>query len=220
MKPSISTHIFLFACIIHLGACSDNADVSAQAKQAIQPPQVAASSTTAQVNEPVSHPALPSASNGRSGTVKSARVGGGYSFIETDINGNTVWIATMATTVQPGQQIAWNDHAVMHNFTSKALNQTFDQILFVDRIRPASNINAHKQHGGVVLEMMSAAGYSYLKVDEKGRELWVAAPMTTVRVGQQISWSGGSPMRNFSSRALDRTFDEILFVNAIQVVSG
>ena len=108
---------------------------------------------------------------------------------------------------------------MMKNFTSKALNKTFDQIMFVDKVRNAST-PVSNSHSGTVVETMNASGYSYIQVDEQGKRVWLAAPETAISVGQTINWSGGSAMQNFSSRALDRTFDEIFFVGAIQVTSG
>ncbi len=64
-------------------------------------------------------------------------------------------------------------------------------------------------------ESLSAAGYSFIRVEQNGSSIWLAAPETSLDVGQTISWSGGSPMRDFTSRSLDRTFDEILFVGAV-----
>jgi hypothetical protein len=34
-------------------------------------------------------------------------------------------------------------------------------------------------------------------------------------VGTRVSWQGGSKMTNFRSSSLDKTFDEILFVQGI-----
>ena len=98
----------------------------------------------------------------------------------------------MATAVQPGQKIAWSDYAPMNNFKSKALGREFEQILFVDRVIGEQSASQALQQG-VVAESLNAAGYSFIRVDQ----------------------SGGSPMRNFTSRSLDRTFDEILFVGAV-----
>ena len=34
-------------------------------------------------------------------------------------------------------------------------------------------------------------------------------------VGSRVSWQGGSKMTNFTSNSLDKTFDEILFVQGV-----
>ncbi len=68
---------------------------------------------------------------------------------------------------------------------------------------------------GKVLETMASGGYTYAKLDTGGAEIWVAGPETALTVGQQISASGGSLMRNFHSKTLDRSFTEIYFVTTL-----
>jgi hypothetical protein len=63
---------------------------------------------------------------------------------------------------------------------------------------------------------MTSAGYSYIHVEQNGSRVWLAAPETAINVGQSISWNGGAPMRNFNSQSLNRVFDEIYFVSAVQ----
>lgn len=70
-------------------------------------------------------------------------------------------------------------------------------------------------HTAKVLEAISSAGYSYIRVEEKGRAFWIAVPETAVEVGEEISFYEQMLMENFTSRSLNRTFDRILFVEAI-----
>ena len=105
---------------------------------------------------------------------------------------------------------------MMKGFTSKAINRTFDQIMFIDRVTLASDTSP-SIHAGKVLEVMESAGYSYIRVEDQGQSIWLAAPSTKLTTGQSIRWSSGSPMRNFSSKSLDRTFDIIYFVGSVQV---
>lgn len=146
------------------------------------------------------------------GVVKTVKMGGGYTYAMVDIGGDDFWLATTMTALQPGQEIAWQDYAMMTNFKSKALNQEFEQILFVDQLIDSA---AMAQHRGVVAESMNAAGYSFIRVDENGHIIWLAAPETSIRIGQSIQWQGGAQMRNFTSRSLNRVFDEIIFVDAV-----
>lgn len=146
------------------------------------------------------------------GVVKEVKMGGGYTYARVDINGDDFWLATAMTALKPGQKIAWRDYAVMTNFKSKALNQEFDQILFVDRLIDSA---AMAQHRGIVAESMNAAGYSFIRVDENGESIWLAAPETSIKIGQSIQWQGGAQMLNFTSRSLNRVFDEIIFVDAV-----
>lgn len=70
-------------------------------------------------------------------------------------------------------------------------------------------------HTATVLETMSSAGYTYIRVEEKGKTFWIALPETQVSVGDVISFYEQMLMENFTSRSLNRTFDRILFVEAI-----
>lgn len=68
------------------------------------------------------------------GKVKSIAHAAGYSYIEVDNKGKTLWIACMPTDVKAGDTVAWGDGAVMHNFESKTLHRTFDEIVFVNEV--------------------------------------------------------------------------------------
>lgn len=70
-------------------------------------------------------------------------------------------------------------------------------------------------HTAEVLETMSSAGYTYVRVQEEGRAYWIALPQTSVEVGEKISFFEQMLMENFTSPTLNRTFDRILFVEAI-----
>lgn len=150
------------------------------------------------------------------GVVKSVESAAGYSYVEVDVLGDVFWLATMVTALQPGEKISWQDYALMTGFRSKALNREFDQILFVDRIHKDSGMTT-AAHTGIVEESMNAAGYSFIRVDENGSSIWLAAPETSIEAGQSIRWSGGAAMQNFTSRSLNRVFDEIIFVGEVHV---
>ena len=209
MKPdtSESRRVVALALLMlaYLAGCSESTNSST----ATAPVDAVQAQTTAPV-ETVS--ALPARNTG---TVMSNQMAGGYSYLEVDIDGAVFWLATSMSGAKPGDRVAWKDHAVMTNFKSKALDREFSQILFVDRVMAESEV-ATQSHRGTVVESMSAAGYSYIRVEENGDSVWLAAPQTTIEVGQSILWSGGTPMRNFNSRSLDRNFDEIIFVSAVQ----
>jgi len=72
---------------------------------------------------------------------------------------------------------------------------------------------------GTVKEMMHASGYTYMNVDTGGgKSVWIAATMMRVKNGNKVKWADAAVMRNFSSKSLHRTFDEILFVSNASVV--
>jgi hypothetical protein len=61
---------------------------------------------------------------------------------------------------------------------------------------------------GVVLESLAAPPYTYVHVDTGDSKIWVAAPAVEVAVGDSVDLPAQmSPMKNWPSKALDRTFD-------------
>lgn len=70
---------------------------------------------------------------------------------------------------------------------------------------------------GTVKETMAASGYTYALMQTGGQELWLAGPNVELKVGDTITTSRGTPMTQFTSKTLDRTFEQILFVDNISV---
>jgi len=73
---------------------------------------------------------------------------------------------------------------------------------------------------GTVKETMNAGGYTYLLLEAGENQRWAAAPMTVVQVGDVVQTDSGMPMAEFTSKSLDRTFDVIYFVGAIENLSA
>jgi hypothetical protein len=64
---------------------------------------------------------------------------------------------------------------------------------------------------GKVVETMNAGGYTYVLLENKGKKTWVAVTEMKVTIGQDMAFLPGSPMANFTSKSLNRTFDMIYF---------
>jgi len=169
---------------------------------------------------------------------------GGYTYGEVEgPNGRRVWIAGGHIEAEPGDLVQWGQFAVMHNFNAKSINRTFEDILFVNSWGkldgPRAQVAVHgappaghpategqgggnamaagAAHSGVVKSTTTAGGYTYLEVDQDGQTTWIAAPETSVKVGDTVSWTGGMTMRNFTAKSLDRTFDQIVFAGGVSV---
>lgn len=69
----------------------------------------------------------------------------------------------------------------------------------------------NEKHTAKVLESKSAGGYTYLKVEEDGKQYWAAVMRTDIKEGQTVTFSEQVVMKNFKSKALKKTFDEIMF---------
>ncbi len=68
---------------------------------------------------------------------------------------------------------------------------------------------------GRVISNTAVGGYSYIEVDVGGQNVWLAANRVNVEPGSEITWGNYAVMRNFNSQALNRTFDQILFVSTV-----
>ena len=72
---------------------------------------------------------------------------------------------------------------------------------------------------GKVTQTMDVSQYTYVEIDTGGALVWVAGPVTQVKVGDAVEVSGGIQMANFRSNTLERTFEKIHLVSAIRVKS-
>lgn len=82
-----------------------------------------------------------------------------------------------------------------------------------DHTKVESQNSSQNIHYGTILEIKGAMGYKYLKVNEEGKELWVAIANAPVAVGDKIGYDKETLMPNFKSKSLDMTFKEIFFVS-------
>ncbi|RLD98471.1 MAG: hypothetical protein DRI91_03065, partial [Aquificota bacterium] len=84
-----------------------------------------------------------------------------------------------------------------------------------------SGLRAQPQGGvrGVAQQVISSGGYTYVVVRGDKGEVWVALPPVQVKKGDKVEVAPGDAMvmRDFKSRSLNRTFEEILFASRIKV---
>ena len=87
---------------------------------------------------------------------------------------------------------------------------------------PAPNAGAQPAGGfaGKVVETMNAARYTYVLVDTGKEKLWAAAPQFPVKTGDQVKITQSTPMSQFESKALHRTFATVYFTDRIAVVGA
>jgi hypothetical protein len=62
---------------------------------------------------------------------------------------------------------------------------------------------------------MTTGGYTYISLEKDGKQGWVAVPSTKVVVGQEIQVKPGVEMGLFSSKTLNRSFDNIIFSSGL-----
>jgi len=78
-----------------------------------------------------------------------------------------------------------------------------------------STQNTNGTHKVEVVDHMNASNYTYMLVKENDNEFWIAAPQTPVEKGEIVYFEKSMVMKNFRSDVLDKTFESILFVQAV-----
>ena len=66
---------------------------------------------------------------------------------------------------------------------------------------------------GMVLETMEGGGYTYMKLDQEGKMVWIAVQRANVAVGDKVEYVEQMRMPNFTSKTLKKSFDEIVFAS-------
>ncbi|MBL4814764.1 NrfJ [Shewanella sp.] len=70
-------------------------------------------------------------------------------------------------------------------------------------------------HEGTVLDTMNGGGYTYVQIKESDKTFWAAGPQVEVNKGDTVVVQEQMWMNDFTSKSLDRTFEELLFVGRI-----
>ena len=68
-------------------------------------------------------------------------------------------------------------------------------------------------HIAKVIDKIEVKNYNYLQVSENKEEYWIAVPNMPIDIGETVYFSKYTVMSDFKSSTIDRTFDEILFVD-------
>ncbi len=73
---------------------------------------------------------------------------------------------------------------------------------------------------GTVQHIQKAGKYTYLQLDQKGKEVWVATTSSHVLVGDEIDYSEALLIENFDAKSLNRKMDKIYFTGGVRIVGG
>jgi hypothetical protein len=75
-------------------------------------------------------------------------------------------------------------------------------------------VPAGQNRGKVVQTQNGGAGYTYAEVQlVTGQKVWMAGKQIDLKPGTQVEWGNSTVMRDFPSKSLGRTFEQILFVD-------
>ncbi|MCU0332221.1 MAG: hypothetical protein MUE91_06610 [Ignavibacteriaceae bacterium] len=70
----------------------------------------------------------------------------------------------------------------------------------------------NEPHIGKVIDKIPAKGYTYLQVTENKNDFWIAVPTMEIEIGETVYFSRYMVMEDFRSDNIDKSFDQILFV--------
>lgn len=90
-------------------------------------------------------------------------------------------------------------------------------ILFIAALTLLKTLSAAPAPGstGTVLASEQAGIYTYVQLDLAGEKIWYAVPTIEIKVGTAVIAPEGMLMKNFESKTLGRTFDEVYFAGGI-----
>ena len=71
---------------------------------------------------------------------------------------------------------------------------------------------------GKVISARNISDYAYVELDTGKEKIWIARSRSDVKAGDIIRVTPSQVMKDFESKALDRTFESIIFVATIKVV--
>jgi len=76
---------------------------------------------------------------------------------------------------------------------------------------------ASADNSGQVKSLAQTGDYTYLEIARGTGSIWVAAPKTELKVGDKVVWEGDMVMKNFQSKTLNRSFDQIIFATRVSL---
>ncbi len=80
-----------------------------------------------------------------------------------------------------------------------------------------SNISTQQDGNqkAVVKEVIQTSAYTYLRLDNNNKEVWIAITKQDIKEGSTVYYKEGLKMENFTSPELQRKFDVVYFVQEI-----
>lgn len=104
--------------------------------------------------------------------------------------------------------ISCNQHTSTNNPSDEKLLRSV-----MDRLK-GENVQS-----AVVREFIDAGTYTYLRLDDQGKEFWAAITARPVEIGKSYIYAEANLMLDFESKALGRTFDSVYFIQQFAELS-
>lgn len=87
----------------------------------------------------------------------------------------------------------------------------------LENVNAKEKFEATLKRKGTVISHVVGGGYSYIELNENGNKVWISAPKIDTKAGDIVRFTEGSPMTNYYSKSLNRTFESVLFVGTAVV---
>ncbi len=79
------------------------------------------------------------------------------------------------------------------------------------------SLYAKNSYEGVVTDVLQGGGYTYLEIQEKTqKKFWIAVTGQDVKKGTEVRFNEELVAKDFNSKALNRTFDTLMFASDLQ----
>lgn len=222
-----------FGCLslLILAACGEPSVVP----QAPSPNPAPAAVTPPAPAEPAE--ATPPTAVRRVGKVLEVLPGGDrYTYARMDACGSDAWVAGPVVELEVGQTIEMEGGVGMVDFKSDLHDRVFPALLMVDAWRladeeldcaavpapvgsPVEPEQLAEMEFGVAVTTDIGAGYTFVELEHCGKKRWYSGPGTPIKKGDLVGTFGGSIMRDFYVKSLDRKFPEIRFVQKFSRVN-
>ncbi|CAA6804589.1 MAG: Periplasmic cytochrome c nitrite reductase Nrf subunit J (Fragment) [uncultured Sulfurovum sp.] len=95
------------------------------------------------------------------------------------------------------------------------VTQDSNKTLTVEDINNSTTAKLYYQ--GEVMTVEHGGAYTYIEVKEQTQKtFWIAVTNSDVKIGDFVRFQKELVMRDFKSKALKRTFDELMFASGLQ----
>ncbi len=160
-----------------------------------------------------------------SGKVVETMNSGGYTYVNLEKDGNTIWVALPGAEVTVGQEISCAPGMVMNDFQSKTLNRSFDTIVFSSGIlggrsngtdskaKGSKGVEAAAEKKAETIQVEKASGsdaYTVAELHEKSTDLntkSVTVRGQVVKVSPEIMGKNWIHIQDGSGNAAEGTND-------------
>jgi hypothetical protein len=85
---------------------------------------------------------------------------------------------------------------------------------------PSDESEVLQTQQATVVSVINIPQFTYLEIKQNNQTRWLATSTIAAKKGDVIKFDSGSTMDNFKSKALNRTFPSITFVNRVTVING